>query len=287
MVVAMRRERQQSMRSMPPHRLLLCLPDPTSGLAAASAPPHHLQEYLQRLGCVLHSQQQRREDAQATAGGSCDSADAGGSRVSVTVHEHVQGDLSAGACRCSWAGVLPPPPPANSARVPAPGAASPLPIPLNTASSHTQSRWPPAPSTWIGTTSPTLSKSGSAPACASCASPRSCRCRRGSSAPRASQPSRCLVCGVGGGVEGLQAGRGLWKCPALAGWLPWRILVCLQGRCMPIHLASTPHIPPPHGCTPLSCVHPAVTCRACTSPAAATSPPTLQRRSAPCSRCVA
>jgi len=66
----------------------------------------NLQAYLRQLGALLHQQQRQREDALTTrsagsgsssAGISDSSALAEGSRVSVTVHEHVQGDLSAGA----------------------------------------------------------------------------------------------------------------------------------------------------------------------------------------------
>lgn len=67
------------------------------------------QAYLQHLGCVLRQQRSQREaagcscmprdDAGVSAGeGACACAcqASQGSRVSVTVHEHVQGDLSAG-----------------------------------------------------------------------------------------------------------------------------------------------------------------------------------------------
>ena len=57
-------------------------------------------DYLQRLGCVLHQQRQLR--AAPGGGGAVGEA----SRVAVTVHENVQGDLSAGGCcPCGrWAG---------------------------------------------------------------------------------------------------------------------------------------------------------------------------------------
>lgn len=89
--------------------LLLCADIPRP----PRPPPPCLQEYLHRLGCVLHSQRRQHEAALAAA--SCAAAaaaagahpaaaaavgEAGGcgsghSRVSVTVHEHMQGDLSA------------------------------------------------------------------------------------------------------------------------------------------------------------------------------------------------
>lgn len=63
-----------------------------------------MQAYLRELGSLLHHQQRQREDAvdvtRDSCGSSCSSSDEmavpEGSRVSVTVHEHVQGDLSAG-----------------------------------------------------------------------------------------------------------------------------------------------------------------------------------------------
>ena len=59
---------------------------------------HEQQQYLHRLGCVLHAQRRLRE-AQGRAGGGVTgekSAECSYSRVSVTVHEHLHGDLSAG-----------------------------------------------------------------------------------------------------------------------------------------------------------------------------------------------
>jgi hypothetical protein len=60
------------------------------------------QQYLHRLGCVLHAQRRLRE-AQGRAGGASGggmggdkAAECSYSRVSVTVHEHLHGDLSAG-----------------------------------------------------------------------------------------------------------------------------------------------------------------------------------------------
>ena len=67
-----------------------------------------MQAYLRQLGSLLHHQQRQREDAadvtRGSSGSGCSSSDAmaapEGSRVSVTVHEHVQGDLSAGVAVC-------------------------------------------------------------------------------------------------------------------------------------------------------------------------------------------
>ncbi|PRW59019.1 molybdate-anion transporter-like isoform A [Chlorella sorokiniana] len=88
----------------------VCLP--SLGLVGAAASLPHLQHlelsltfgrqetapqqaYLCQLGSLLHHQQRQREEAARSSAGGDPSAVAEGSRVSVTVHEHVQGDLSA------------------------------------------------------------------------------------------------------------------------------------------------------------------------------------------------